>query len=192
MSLTAYARRRGVSAKAVSKAVAEGRLRASVVTVNGQPKIADADAADREWSANTRARIEPQQNSRQKSRAEPSPRRRKKDLAADDVPQYETSRALREAAAARRESALADLAEIEVSEKLDEIVPVEEARAYMADKFTVVKTRILGVPTLVAQRLPHLAAEVAPVLEELLREVLEELAAEDDGDGEEEEASELA
>lgn len=59
MTLTAYALRRGVTPKAVSKAVAAGRLSASVVRdKHGAPKIADPDLADREWEANTRARVE--------------------------------------------------------------------------------------------------------------------------------------
>lgn len=172
ISLRAYARHRGVSPEAVSKAVKGGRIKEAVVFVRGAPKISDVEIADREWEANTRP-----------SAASPAPL-----PLPDDVPNYNVSRALREAAAARRENALADLAEIEVAEKLEEVVPVEEARAHILDKFTIVKTRILGVPTLVAQRLPHLAEEVVPLLTELLREVLEELAAETDGDGEEEEA----
>src|SRR5690348_9655124 len=59
MTLTAYATRRGVSPKAVSKAVAAGRLSASVTRdQHGAPKIGDPDLADREWEANTRARVE--------------------------------------------------------------------------------------------------------------------------------------
>ncbi len=172
-SLRAYARRRGVSVEAVSKAVTAGRLRESVVIVGGKPKIADIELADREWTANTRPRVD-------------HPVATAPALEAVDVPDYNESRALRESHAARREAALADLAEIEVAEKRDELVPVDEARAFMVDKFTTVKTLILGVPTQVAQRLPHLAAEVEPVVAELVRAVLEELAVEpDDGDGEE-------
>lgn len=175
-SLREYARRRGVSAEAVSKAITAGRLKESVVTVGGKPKIGDVELADREWEANTRPRID------QPRPAAPAPA-----AAADaaDVPDYNVSRALREAAAARREAALADMAEIEVAEMRGELVPVAEARADVIGKFTVVKTKILGVPTRIAQRLPHLAAEVVPVVDELLREALEELAAEPD-DGEEE------
>lgn len=182
ITLSEYARRRGVSKVAVSKAIKAGRLRASVVFVSGRPAIGDPELADTEWHQNTQPRID--QPRKEARRAVPQATPRDADATAEDVPPYETSRAVREAAAARRENALADLAEIEVSEKLDEIVPVAEVEAYMADKFTVVKTRILGVPTRVAQELPHIAAEVAPVLERHLREVLEELAAEDAGDEE--------
>lgn len=182
-SLRAYARRRGVSPEAVSKAITSGRLRASVVMVRGAPKIADVDLADREWTASTRPRVD--------HPPPPSPLAGALAGAAsalDDVPDYNVSRAQREFHAARREAALADIAEIEASEKKGELVSVAEARADVIEKFTVVKTKILGVPTRVAQRLPHLAAEVVPVVDELLREALEELAAEPDG-GEEDEAA---
>src|SRR5678815_1744439 len=84
-------------------------------------------------------------------------------------------------ARARREAALADLAELDVAERRGELISVEQARADVLDRFTTVRTRILGVPSRVAQRLPGLAAEVVPVVDELLREALSELA---DGDGE--------
>lgn len=175
MSLRAYARRRGVSAEAVSKAIMSGRLQASVVTVGGAPKIGDVELADREWEANTQPRAD-------------IPRGDPPEDGAAKVPNYNESRAIREAHAARREGALADLAEIEVREKLEELVPVDEARAYIVDRFAIVKTKILGVPTRVAQRFPHIATELEPVVDEFLREVLEELAVEpDDGDGEVEE-----
>jgi phage terminase Nu1 subunit (DNA packaging protein) len=155
--------------------------------VRGVPKIANVELADREWTATTRPRVD---------HPPPLPPTAALDAAAAaaelplDVPDYNVSRARREAAAARREAALADIAEIEASEKKGELVPTAEAREYVIGKFAVVKTKILGVPTRVAQRLPHLASEVVPAVEELLREALEELAAEDDaGDGEGEEAA---
>jgi phage terminase Nu1 subunit (DNA packaging protein) len=202
MSLSAYARRRGVSVEAVSKAVERGRLRGSVVMVDGKPKICDAELADHEWQANTRPRIDQPPPS-----AAPTPAKKaraKKDRPAkaqdddepgDDgelppgVPRYDVSRAVREYHEARRSGALADVAEIERDKVREDVVPIDDARAYMIEKFTLVKTRLLGVPSRVAQRLPKLAKEVEPVVDELIREVLEELAAEDDGDGEEDDAA---
>lgn len=182
MSLRSYAKRRGVSVEAVSKAITAGRLRESVVTVDGKPKIANAELADREWEANTRPRIDQRTPAKKPavdvvvSEDETLP---------SDVPNYNVSRAVREAAAARRENALADMAELEAAEKKGELVPVAEARADMINTFTTVKTKILGVPTRVAQRFPQLGADVVPVIDALLREVLEELAGdESDGDGE--------
>lgn len=166
MSLRAYASRRGVSAEAVSKAITAGRLRQSVVMVDGIPKIGDPDIADREWEINTRPQAD-------RARSTPMP---------DGVPDYNVSRALREAAAARRETALADLAEIEVAEKHKELIPVEEAKRDVMAKFATVRTRILGVPTRLAQRMPALASQAVPLLEEFLREALEDLADVDDAD----------
>jgi len=176
LSLSAYAKRRGVSHVAVSKAIAAGRLTASVVRdARGAPKIADLELADREWAANTRPRIDhpaadvtgeqPVQASRSARPAAGAPR--------PDVPDYNESRA-------RRESALADMAEIEVAERRGELVLAAQARADVVSRYIVVKTRLLGVPSRVAQRLPHLAGEVVPILDELLREALEELALEGD------------
>lgn len=164
MSLRAYAKRRGVSAEAVSKAVSTGRLRESVRLVGGAPKIADAQLADREWSANTQPRVD------QPAAREPR-----------DPPEYLAHRTAREGAAARREAAQAEIAEMDLAERKGELIPIDQARRDVLDKFTVVKTRLLGVPTRIAQRFPELGAEVVPVIDELLREALEELA---DGDPE--------
>lgn len=180
ISLRTYAKRRGVSAESVSKAITAGRLRESVIFVGGKPKIADAELADREWTANTRPRVD--RPATATATTEPTEQRQ-------EVPDYNVSRALREAAAARRESAMADIAELEAAQKKGELVPIAEARADVIERFTVVKTKILGVPTRIAQRLPHLASEVVPIVEELLRESLEELAADvDDGDADDEAA----
>ena len=193
MTLTAYAQRRKVSTKAVSKAVATGRLSKSIARdKHGRPRVIDADLADQEWETKTRAQIGRPAAPPRAEIAEPRhvvPVRVAAAPSELDVPDYNVSRALREAAAARREAALADMAEIEVAELRGELVNVAEARADVIAKFTVVKTKILGIPARLAQRLPELAAEVVPVADELLREALEELAAEADGDAEEDEAA---
>lgn len=194
LSLTAYARRRGVSAVAVSKAVASGRLSASVVRdERGAPKIGDVELADREWTANTRPRIDHPAEAAPPAAAERKPRPRSAAAppappapraASGGVPDYHESRARREAAAARRESALADVAELDAEERKGELVSVDEARADVIEMFSIVRTKLLGIPSRVAQRLPHVATEVVPVVDDLLREALEELAEEAEEDGE--------
>lgn len=186
MTLTAYAAHRGCSVKAVSKAVAAGRLVESVGrNERDQPTILDAALADREWGANTRQRADrpavphgtPQRAVAsievEKPETDPAPRRA--DLPAG-VPVYSVSQAVRAAAAARREIAAADTAELELAAKRGQLVDAEAARADVEQAYSLVKTRLLRVPSDLAQRLPHLAAEVVPVLEELQREALEELA----------------
>jgi hypothetical protein len=210
ITLTAYAARRGVSVKAVSKAVAAGRLSGSVVRdKHGSPKIADPELADREWVTKTRASIdrkpasyseasptpphawvaglagsgEPPEPHRPPEPPPPAPRARPAPprpapaaTPADEVPDYHAARARREAAAARREAALADIAELDAAERKGELVPVDEARSDVINRFTIVRTRILSVPSRFAQRAPDLAAVAVPILDELLRDALEELA----------------
>lgn len=52
LSLSAYARRRGVAVNAVHKAIVEGRLSKSVKR-KGQGYQIDVELADQEWAANT-------------------------------------------------------------------------------------------------------------------------------------------
>lgn len=181
MTLTAYAARRGVSVKAVSKAVAAGRLVESVTRTAQGPRIADPELADREWAQNTRALTGPRKGPREypvegpievpvvpvargPSREGPSAE-----------PGIRTSQALRAAAAARRETALADMAEMELAERRGRLVSADEARAGVIQAYSLVKTKLLGVPAALGQRAPHLAA-AAPFVDELIREALEELA----------------
>lgn len=187
LTLTAYAKLRGVSVKSVSRAIAAGRLVASVGrTDRGLPTIVDPDLADREWDANTQRRPD------QSGAPEPAPSAR---AAARPAPQSEppaaraipadlptgiadlnTSRAVRAHALARRDTAHADLAELELAQMRGRLVDADAARADVEQAYSLVKTRLLRVPSDLAQRLPHLADEVVPVLEELQRQALEELA----------------
>jgi phage terminase Nu1 subunit (DNA packaging protein) len=139
-----------VSHTAIRKAALAGTLSEGVIVGDGNKvSITDASAAAAQWRA--------------QHPKEPANR--------PDVPDIGVSRA-------RREAALADLAELEVAERRGELIPVEQARADVLDKFAIVRVRILGVPARVAQRLPNLAAEVVPVVDDLLRKALEELADE--------------
>lgn len=185
ISLRAYAKRRGVSAEAVSKAITAGRLKESVVRVGGAPKISDPDLADQEWGANTQPRADVKRggksiDAKQLAEAE-------RVAAEGGIPSYEMSRAIREWAAARREVALADMAEIDVEERRGELVGVEQAREEVVERFTVVRTKLLGLPARVKQRLSHIIAADVLVIDDLVREALEELADDDAGDEAEDE-----
>lgn len=168
LSLRAYARRRGVSAEAVSKAVSAGRLDKSVTRVNGAPKIADPDLADREWREHTAERPPPTSHT-------PPPTRALAEPPDPSVPDFHAARARREEASARRESARAAMAEMDLATRRGQLIDVDQARRDVIGRFAIVRTRILGVPTRFAQRRPDLATEVVPILDGLLREALDEL-----------------
>ena len=157
LSLRAYAKRRGTSVQAVSVAIKAGRLSLSVVRTGGVPKIADPDLADREWDANTRPRIDVEANATSRD--------------------YAVSRAAREAAAVRRELAAAEVAELELRQLKGELIEASDAAARFVEVVTAAKTKLLGLPVRARQRLPHLSADDVRTLDDLVRQALEELAA---------------
>lgn len=185
MTLTAYAKRRGCSVKSVSRAVAAGRVVDSVGRDEyDRPTIVDAELADREWEANTRGRTAPRPLGREPavertpadSEAESPPAARASRALPEGVPAYNVSQAIRAQAAARREAAQADLAELELQERRGLLVDATAARADVEEAYTLVKTRLLRVPSAVAQQMPDLAIRVVPVIESLISDALEELA----------------
>lgn len=151
-SVRAFARHLGVSHTAVRKAIDSGRLAGSVVWLDGKPKIANVELAETEWHGGRR----PQATD------EP-------DADADEGSGYPAHRA-------RREAAQADLAELKLRERRGELVVAEEVAREWADQVVAVKTRLLGVPTRLRQQLPSVSSAVAGMVEDLIREVLEELA----------------
>ena len=113
MNVSEYARHRGVSRGAVSKALKTGRI-----SVGPSGRI-DPVEADRDWAANTAARVTPPEAGK--------PRREPPDAA---VPGYSASRA-------RREAANAELAELERDRLRGLLVDADQVRN---DAFMVART----------------------------------------------------
>lgn len=183
MTLTAYAKLRGVSTMAVSKAISTGRLSACVARDRaGRPSITDAELANQEWEASRRApslaarrAAHGMSPSSEEERSE-TLARALDDLLPGQVPALATSVAIKEAAAARREVARAEMAELEVAKRRGQMMSKEQALRDIDDDYTLVRNLLLGVSSRFAQRLPQYAAAVVPVLDALIREALEELA----------------
>lgn len=207
MTLTAYAARRGVSTMSVSRAVAKGRLVASVGRdEHNRPTILDPDLADREWEANTRARVE-YSNPRSPRSPDPphleempgavtvvgagspaqtpaahtqSPAPTPSSSSAQpprEMSEYYAHRAAREASESRRAAAQAELAELELAARRGQLIDAEQASADVITAFSLAKTRLLAVPSAVGQLLPDIADRVVPQVDALIRVALEELAA---------------
>jgi hypothetical protein len=178
LSLRAYAGRRGVSAEAVSKAIETGRLHASVVRdARGAPKIADPELADREWGARTRPRIDHAPVARAapaEPAAVPAPAA---GVAPDDQREYHIARTARETASARREAAQAEIVELELAQTRRELVPAKEMEERMVEVFTSCRTKLLGIPTRAKQRDRSFSKLQLQLVEDLIREALEDLAA---------------
>lgn len=160
LSLRAYARHRkeaglpGGSLASVQDAIAAGRLRKSITK---DRRISSAAAADAEWAATTKADRVPLTGP----------------AATGAAPEYAESRA-------RREAAEAALAEIELDEKRGELVRAREVDARLVGEYARAKTKILAVPSKARQRDPAFTAEQLALLGALLREVLDDLASDED------------
>jgi hypothetical protein len=89
----------------------------------------------------------------------------------DDVPEYNESRAKTE-----YEKSL--LLEIERRQKEGQLVERESVLATWSQLITSAKGKLLGVPTTVRQRIPHLSAEEADLIDAVIREALEGLTME--------------
>ncbi len=68
------------------------------------------------------------------------------------------------------------MAELELAAQRGRLVDANEARSDVFARISMAKTRLLGVPTLVGQDAPDLAARVVPLVERRIRDALEELA----------------
>jgi len=144
VSLRAYARHRGVSLKAVQKAIEAGRIR---TTPDG--KI-DTERADAEWERNT----SPQQ------RVVPAPVRKSPAVAprpAAELPprtdfsgagslDYAKARAI-------REQYLARLAKIEFEERSGKLISRDEVQVAAFNKFRTFRDGMLNIPDRVAAML---------------------------------------
>lgn len=127
MSLRAYARRRGVSAPAVSKAIKTGRLRESVTHAGGKVAIADPELADLEWEMNTAPRS---------------------DGTGGDLSGLIAVRV-------RKETAQAELAELKLAEVRGELVPVGAVAPRFYKFSTALRSIMLGTPSDARQHLPE-------------------------------------
>lgn len=165
MSLRAYALRRGdVTEGGVRKAIRDGRLSESLVFVETKTgkrvqKIADPDLADREWARNTRS---------QTTDVDPD--------APDPDIDFNEARRRKEVELWRQAVIKREVDALELEVRRGELIPVDEARATVIDAYTIVRTKLLGVPARCGQRMPELSTEDVALIEDLIREALEELA----------------
>jgi phage terminase Nu1 subunit (DNA packaging protein) len=172
LSLRGYAAHRkglglpGGSLQAVQRAIAGDRLRDSVVIVDGVKRIADPEAADREWAANTDLTKAPDCV---------------KGMGDEDEGEEPQGPSL-SAASAREKHFKALLAELTYQQRAGELVNAAEMSAAMAEAFSLVRTKLLGLPSKAKQQLPHLTLGDLATLDAIVREALEGLARPDDGE----------
>ncbi len=184
MSLRAYAKRRGCTLAAVQKALAAGRLEESVVIYRRQPAIGDPDLADREWADRTRPRssaeddeLEALASELEGEAVDPS--------APDAGISYNEARRRREVELWRQARSKREVDDLDLAVRRGELVTAREAAEAFAEIVSVAKTKLLGLPARIKQRLPHVATDDIKVIDDLMREALEGLAAGDDDEDDE-------
>lgn len=166
----------GVSRTAVYKAIKQGRL--PVVRTSDGKELIKSETLREDWFANTMAKIgvgpkppagetafPPERPKRDRSLTEPEP--------GDIVPDYNESRA-------RTEHLKAELLDLERKEKEGLLVRAADVEAKWIEVITISRTKVMGIPSKAKQRIPDLTQDQVVVLEDIVREALEELA---EGDG---------
>ncbi len=88
-----------------------------------------------------------------------------------DIPEYTISRA-------RAEYEKANLLELDRKKKEGELLLRSDVQKAWSDAINASKTKLLALPTMAKQRIPHLDLEEIEILTELVREALEGLASE--------------
>lgn len=147
MSVNAYAEHIGVRIRAVQKAIEAGRLERSIGhDAHGKPQIIDVALADQEW--NTNGGRHPQSGG-----LTTIARERQKLIQAQ-----------------RRK------VNLHIRERLRDLVPRRAIEIRFATRVVTARTKLLGIPSRAKQRIPHLTTADLAVLDELVREALEELA----------------
>jgi hypothetical protein len=88
----------------------------------------------------------------------------------EDLPEYTISRA-------RSEFEKANLLELERKTKERQLLRREDVEQAWSQAVNLTRTKLLGVPSTVKQRIPHLELEEVELITDLIREALGELAA---------------
>lgn len=163
---------------AVSSAIKDGRLRASVsFDANGAPKINDRFLADKEWEVNS-ANLKAPREVRQRTAELSVENAAKLNDAAIATPLVMPSAMVTEdEASAELKHWQSQLAELKYREQAGELVNIHKARGRVTGYLTSCKTRLLAIPSRAKQALPHLTIADLEALEGLIREALEALAS---------------
>jgi hypothetical protein len=181
------ARALGVTSEAVYAAIRTNRL--SVVRTGDGRELVNSATMREEWDRNTQKRIgrgpKPPAGTTERTPMRPgelTPQERRDQQAEsgrnladtnEAIPDYNESRA-------RTEHLKAELLELERKEKERILVKAEEVEAKWVEIITMARTKILGIPTKAKQRIPDLDTDAISLLDDIVRETLEDLAAKSD------------
>ena len=158
-SFGAYAKHRGCSKQAVSRAWKSRRIHASVLVVDGRPTVPDFARADVEWAENTDLTRNPALIGQGEE--------------GEEGASAETGYF---GASAREKHWKAELAELNYKQRSGELVNAAEAASTWADFCSTVRMKLLGLPNRMKQAHHDLTLGHLASMDQYIREALEELA----------------
>ena len=180
LSLRAYARHRNMALFAVQKAVKDGRLQASIVYVEGKPKIADVALADKEWAANT-------DQSKPKNSVSGNPKMKRGEIAGP--PSASEKEAEKEAsdksqtnqtfakARAIREQFSAAIAKLDYDERTGKLILADNVRSTAFNASRRAREMLYTIPDRISPLFPEIQHELHAVLLEEIERVCRHLAS---------------
>ena len=164
ISFADLAKLKGVSRSAVSQKKRAGILNDAIVNVNGKDLL-NKDDALRLWETNMVPHHSKLTKVTEKENGGVLVGK-----VEEEIPDFNTSRSKREAMMAR-------LAEIDVEEREKVLVPSADVESQWVQLVTIAKTKVLGIPPKAKQRIPDLDKNAMSLLDEIVLETLEDLAA---------------
>ena len=178
ISRSEAARAVGVSPEAVYAAVKSGRL--SVKKDSSGKPVVDSETMREEWARNTQTRIGIGPKAAGSGKEKKPLRSREERMASgveqprisktqESIPDYDESRA-------RTEHLKAELLELDRQQKEGLLVKAEDIALEWSEIITRARTKLLGIPTKAKQRIPDLDTDAIGVLDDIVREALEDLA----------------
>jgi excisionase family DNA binding protein len=130
----------------------------------------ERDRLEQVWNSITRKRSDSPRPMAERTATRPARPSEAPEPTRDDLPNYNESRA-------RSEFEKANLLELERKTKEGQLLRREDAQQAWAAAVNITRTKLLGIPSVAKQRIPHLTLEEIEVLMGLQREALDELAA---------------
>ena len=165
----------GVTPDAVYKAIKAGRL--STKTNSLGEIVVDSDTMREEWLRNTDTRrsrvgqgVRPTMNKDKPLRDAKERMAERIGATKETIPDYDESRA-------RTEYLKAELLELDRQTKEGRLVPAADVESKWVEIVVQARTKLLGIPTKAKQRIPDLDVDAINTLDDIVRETLEELAA---------------
>lgn len=187
MGIREFGRFAGLSGEGVRKAIKDGRIPKQLIgktltsTGRERPTIKDPEAALAALGRNTNpnykqdsaaisrgrkavgAGVSGLEAQQRREEAAPTP------PAGNRAPSIVESRSITEAYKAR-------LAKLEYEEKSGKLVNADEVKVRYASLVTTARTRMMAIPSKAKGRIPHLTVDEIEVLDDLVREALEDVA----------------